>query len=63
MYPLGPRAYWFYELYYVVFLSDFLATYTQKVADPLALSFCIDMHGQLAARKILPREAFTDHPK
>ena len=60
---LGPRAYWFYELY-VVFRSDFLATYTQKVAEtPLALSFCIDMHGQLAALKILPREAFTDHPK
>ena len=29
---LGPRAYWFYELY-VVFRSDFLATYTQKVAE------------------------------
>ena len=60
---LGPRAYWFYELC-VVFRSDFLATYTQKVAEtPRALSFCIDMHGQLAALKILPREAFTDHPK
>ena len=34
--PRTSCIYWFYELY-VVFRSDFLATYTQKVADPLAL--------------------------